>query len=502
MTWGGSGHAADDLGRLESVETRHPDVHEYDVRDQPAYGVDTVLAVDGLAHHLDVRGAAEDHHQTRTDQPVVVDDQDPDGVHVVHGNHPASSNDPPSVRVVTRPPASLARSPSPTRPRPVPGVGPPGATTRGPRRVAHADAEAVVRRAGHLQHDRHPRGVLAHVGQPLLDDPVRRPAHLVRHRGGPGHPVDVLDPHPGSLGLPDERRQVPEGRLRAFVRAAGSAVAKHAEDLPEVVDRLVRGRLDQLRGLLLLRVAEVGAVGQRPGMDGDQADPVGQHVVHLAGDPGPLVELSLFHPEPLLGLRALGPVTQGPQQFAPRADVHAAGQHGDRGEHAQDEIDPQRPIGAGLDQRDRHRGDQVQHSDQQDLPGHPAGGERHLGERAGAVGGRPRRAHDAGQHRDAQRPAPPEEGRRQGREAERQVEPEEPPGLVPLSGCRRRPQDQAERHHRGRPPQVPAPGQRGVVLIRARALHLPHHTEPGSSWAEPSGDRDPLLWMRMLPARR
>ncbi|GAA0423234.1 hypothetical protein Acor_73960 [Acrocarpospora corrugata] len=42
----------------------------------------------------------------------------------------------------------------------------------------------------------------------------------------------------------------------------------------------------------------------------------GQHIMHLAGDPGALVGLVLFDPQRLFGLRAPGPVAKRPQQLA------------------------------------------------------------------------------------------------------------------------------------------------------------------------------------------
>ena len=69
--------ARDDLpGRLDPVGTRHLHVHQHDVRRQPSDHLDGGGTVAGLADDLEVRFDAEDHREARTDQRLVVDDDD------------------------------------------------------------------------------------------------------------------------------------------------------------------------------------------------------------------------------------------------------------------------------------------------------------------------------------------------------------------------------------------------------------------------------------------
>ena len=166
-------------------------------------------------------------------------------------------------------------------------------------------------------------GVLAGVGDALLDDPVDRPADHVGHAVVGLHEVVVLDGEPGLLGLGDQPRQVGVRRLRPVERLAGVHVAQHAEHAAQVGERLVGRRLDDRGARPHLLGGEVLAEGERSGVHGDLGDPVGEHVVHLPRDPGPLVGAGLRDPELLLGLGALGAVPQRPHQLAPGADVHA-----------------------------------------------------------------------------------------------------------------------------------------------------------------------------------
>jgi hypothetical protein len=66
----------------------------------------------------------------------------------------------------------------------------------------------------------------------------------------------------------------------------------------------------QLSGGAHLVGGHLGPYLQRPGVQGDQRDLVCQDVVHLAGNPGALGRACLISQHPLLGLGALGPLTQ------------------------------------------------------------------------------------------------------------------------------------------------------------------------------------------------
>ena len=98
-------------------------------------------------------------------------------------------------------------------------------------------------------------------------------------------------------------------------------VAEHAEDLPQVDERLVGVLLDHVRRPGGLLGCQVRPEGERAGVHRHQRDPVRQHVVHLAGDPRALVRASLRDPQRLLALRPFRTVAQRRQQLSPGADV-------------------------------------------------------------------------------------------------------------------------------------------------------------------------------------
>jgi hypothetical protein len=92
----------------------------------------------------------------------------------------------------------------------------------------------------------------------------------------------------------------------------------------ELVERLVRAGPDHARGAGDLFGRCVGAVLDRAGVGGQQRQPVGEHVVHLAGDPGALGRPRLGDPAALLRLGAARPLLQrgdegvaGPGHLAP-----------------------------------------------------------------------------------------------------------------------------------------------------------------------------------------
>ena len=68
------------------------------------------------------------------------------------------------------------------------------------------------------------------------------------------------------------------------------------------------------------RRPQVRAEAERPGVQGDQGDAVGEHVVHLAGDPGAFVPRACVGAQLLRGLGLLGPLAAGTHQLAPRPE--------------------------------------------------------------------------------------------------------------------------------------------------------------------------------------
>ena len=94
-----------------------------------------------------------------------------------------------------------------------------------------------------------------------------------------------------------------------FDQAQTADLAAEATDLraaadagPRAQDALT-GRLLQLFGLPAAGALVLDrAVGQGAGVQAQQRDPVGEHVVHLAGDPGALGVAGLLDEQLLLGL--------------------------------------------------------------------------------------------------------------------------------------------------------------------------------------------------------
>ena len=204
-TRGRSASLADFPGGGDPVQFRHPHVHHHDIGGalpgQPYRGA----AVRGLARHLNVGLAAEDHGESGADQILVIDEQHPDrhaaslAVGRPAGGGPCRAADaagsgsraltskPPPGRgpAWTVPPYITARSRIPASPWPLP---PSGRTvpTSGPGRSAAGWAGAQRdrdrrRRRGRAGRPgrsrvspRRPRrgGVLADVGERLLHDPV------------------------------------------------------------------------------------------------------------------------------------------------------------------------------------------------------------------------------------------------------------------------------------------------------------------------------------------
>src|SRR6185437_554775 len=121
-------------GGLQAVHHRHADVHEDDVGAQVGDPGDGLLAVDGLADHLDVGLRVEQDGEARPDHALVVGHQHADR-HVSSsgwrtGRTAATRNPPSPVGPASRlPPSIVARSRMPTRPCPPPAAQVPLATS-------------------------------------------------------------------------------------------------------------------------------------------------------------------------------------------------------------------------------------------------------------------------------------------------------------------------------------------------------------------------------------
>ena len=265
-----------------AVELRHADVHQHDVGPVEVDRAEHLAAVGGLGHHLEARRAGEHHPQAGAHERVIVDEQDAD-----HRGRRARRTKAPSgsTPCSSSPPASVTRSASPIRPVPAPGSGVPEATATG----ARLRTSTCRSPSGALDGERHGRSrrVLARVGQTLLHDPVRGAAD-----GGGRRRVAQLDlcgdPHPGRPRLLDEGGEVGERRLGWLRQPLAAVLAQDADHAAQLVERGPRALADHAGRFGDLLGRSIGVELERAGVDGEQREAVGEHVVHLARDPPPL----------------------------------------------------------------------------------------------------------------------------------------------------------------------------------------------------------------------
>lgn len=151
---------------------------------------------------------------------------------------------------------------------------------------------------------------------------------------------------------------------------------------------------------------------ERPGVHAEQGQPVGQYVVHLAGDGLPGQALGLFGAQLRLGLGAAGPFAEREDELAPGAYDHAPAEHqqdqqdpdDDRGEKARRGVGAQEGLQGSRDQRaradDRHRLERAVHGETEEGHHQGPGGHgfddaddgQHGGEPDGPASSEPERA--------------------------------------------------------------------------------------------------------------
>ena len=95
------------------------------------------------------------------------------------------------------------------------------------------------------------------------------------------------------------------------------ALAQHADDVAQLLERGVRAGADDARRLGDLLGGGVGVELERAGVQAQQRDAVGQDVVHLARDPQALGLAGLLDAQALLGLE------RAPRARAARARARA-----------------------------------------------------------------------------------------------------------------------------------------------------------------------------------
>ena len=175
-----------------------------------------------------------------------------------------------------------------------------------------------------------PGGVLARVGQRLLDDAGRRcgrgsaaaacrssPSAQRARPSRPARDSSISRARSAIVGCggctsvaPASARSTPI-TSRSSSCAARALIADHA------------GRPGDLLG------RGVGVELERAGVDAEQRDPMREHVVHLPRDPRALGELGFAHAQLLLVLGAARPLLQRQQQLTPCPHVRAETDHRD-----------------------------------------------------------------------------------------------------------------------------------------------------------------------------
>ena len=208
-------------------------------------------------------------------------------------------------------------------------------------------------------------------------------------------------------------------------------------------------------------ISSGGASGRNssaPAVDAQQRHPVGEHVVHLAGDPPALGLAGLGDLEPLLGLQPLGPLPERVHELPARAHEQPPAD-GDRGERlAQHEVGAVAGCGR-VDQREDGGGHHGHGGGRHHAAARRAGGRAEGRQQRGPGSGRgdDRREQRADRDRGRSR-APRPQGQPRGH-AEHEVERQSGLGVLRL-GLRQR--DQADPGGGDRQERVDRPVARGA----------------------------------------
>lgn len=136
-------------------------------------------------------------------------------------------------------------------------------------------------------------GVLAGIGQCLLDDAVHGQAVsggslLGRAVGGQ---LDVLA---GGAGIVGQFPHFPHHRREGGAGRRGVGVAQYTENIAQIGEGFDGCRAQQAEAFGDRCGQCVALRGQHTGVQGDEAQAVGQDVVHLGGDAGPFRDAGRF----------------------------------------------------------------------------------------------------------------------------------------------------------------------------------------------------------------
>jgi hypothetical protein len=209
--------------------------------------------------------------------------------------------------------------------------------------------------------------------------------------------------------------------LRRLGSGARGALAQHADDVAQLLQRGVRAGADHRRGLGDLLGGSVGVELERASVQAEQRDAMRQDVVHLAGDAQPLGLAGLLDAQARLGLQALRALAQREHELTldadeqPPADDEAGDQ---RPEHHLDQV----RLVARVEQReDRGRG-QCERGDPENRAARRADGDVEQGQQRRPAGqaGQERGAATEDADRDGVRAAPPQ--RHEADHAQREVD--------------------------------------------------------------------------------
>ncbi len=204
----------------------------------------------------------------------------------------------------------------------------------------------------------------------------------------------------------------------------------------------------------------VGAELQRPGVQAEQRDPVGQHVVHLPGDPGAFQLPGLGHPQLLLGLGPFGPLAQRQHQLPAGPHEHAPGQHQQGDHHPPARWRPSTSMsGLGPQQGEEHVGDQAGRGDRHGHRRAPVHHDREVDDQRRDRGGDGEHRQRQRRQRQPERPATAHPERRRAAQAEPRVRSHHPGVRQPLGEQRIR------RGRVGRGPQHPADGDEEAEAV-------------------------------------
>ncbi len=286
----------------------------------------------------------------------------------------------------------------------------------GGRRVGDREGEAVAGRAGEAERDLGAGGVFAGVGEGFLGDAVGGAADGGGDGGRVGDAVVQLDLHARLAALGDQGVQRGQCRAPLAGRLLGLAGPQHADDLPQILQRLVCALPDHPGGPgdLLARCVRPELQGAR--VHAEQGEPVGEDVVHLAGDGFTGQALGLLGAQPCLGLRPVGPVPEAQHQHPLGADEHAPADDGD-GEQGR-EGDGGRVGDVGVRAQPVIEGEQGElgAADPGDVPERPVHGDREQGDHGGPARTVGHQADEDHRDGEADRPAAaqPDRGAAQG----------------------------------------------------------------------------------------